>query len=299
LHGTWLLFAILSTGPLQAQELEPRRWSHLPVGANFAALAYSYADSDILFDPALEIEEATGEVHTAIFSYVRALDVFGKSGRIDVLVPYSTGRWQGLLQGQPASTRRRGFADPRFRFAVNLLGSPAQRGAEFQRFKVTTIVGAGLEITAPLGDYQDDRLINLSTNRWNFRPHIGVVHNWGNWSGEMTASAFIYTDNDEFRGDSSREQDPLYALQSHLIYSFRPGLWASLSAAYGGGAESTINGVSRNDRTAKTLLAASFGFPIDRRQGIKISLIRGETQRDNGDDVNRLLLAYSVMWGGQ
>ncbi len=223
-------------------------------------------------------------MHTAVFSYVRALDVFGKSGRIDVLVPYSTGRWQGLLQGRPASTRRRGFADPRFRFAVNLLGSPAQRGAEFQRFKVTTIVGAGLEITAPLGDYQDDRLINLSTNRWTFRPHIGLVHNWGNWSGEVTASAFLYTDNDDFGATVAANRIPsMHPVP--LVYSFRPGLWASFSAAYGGGGESTINGVSKNDRIEKTLLAASFGFPIDRRQGIKISLIRGETQRDNGDNV--------------
>ena len=125
-----LLVLVGQTG--LAQEVEPRRWSHLPVGANFAGLGYAYADTDILLDPTLQIENASAEIHTTAFSYVRALDVFGKSGRIDLMIPYSTGRWEGLLEGQPASTRRSGFNDPRVRFAVNLLGSPAQRGAEFQ-----------------------------------------------------------------------------------------------------------------------------------------------------------------------
>lgn len=281
-----------------AQELEPRRWSHLPVGANFAGFGYSYTDTDIFLDPALQIENATGEIHTSIFSFVRVLDVFGKSGRIDLLVPYSIGRWEGLLEGQPASTRRSGFNDPRFRFAVNLLGSPAQRGAEFRQFKVNTIVGVGVEITAPLGEYQEDKLINLGGNRWIIRPHVGVVHNWDRWAAEGTASAWFYTDNDDFFGDTTLENDLLFSFQGHLIYTFRPGLWASLSAAYGGGAGSTINGVDARDRTAKLLLAASFGFPISRRQGFKIAYMHGETTKDTGNDYDRIILAYSMMWGG-
>jgi len=34
------------------QALEPRRWSHLPVGANFVGVGYVYSEADILFDPA-------------------------------------------------------------------------------------------------------------------------------------------------------------------------------------------------------------------------------------------------------
>jgi hypothetical protein len=282
-----------------AQELEPRRWSHLPVGANFAGAGYAYTDSDILFNPALELENVRGEVHTTVFAYLRALDVFGKSGRIDVMLPYSAGRWDGLLEGQPASTRRHGFGDPRFRFAVNVLGSPAQRGAEFRQFEVDTIVGVALEVIAPLGEYQEGRLINLGRNQWIFRPQIGIVHDWGKWAAELTASAWIYGDNDDFDGDRTRENDPLYSLQGHLIYTFRPGLWASVSTAYGGGAQSTIDGIELSDKTGKYLWALSLGFPITPRQGVKIAYMRGETLEDTGNDFDRLILAYSMMWGGQ
>ena len=291
---TLLLFAQVVAG----QSLEPRRWSHLPVGANFGGLGYVYSEADILFDPALELEDVSSEVNTVLLSYVRVLDVWGKSGRVDVVVPYSVGRWQGLLQGEAASTRRSGFNDPRVRFAVNLLGSPAQSMAEFRQYKVNTIVGAALEVTVPLGEYDQDRLINLGGNRWIFRPQLGVVHNWKKWAAELTTSAWIYIDNDEFAGDTTREQDPLYAVQGHLIYTFRPGLWASLSAAYGEGARSTIDGVEKNDQIGKNILALSMGIPINPRKGFKLAYLHSETTKSNGDDYDRFLLAYSMMWGG-
>jgi hypothetical protein len=289
--------ALLAQSAL-AQELEPRRWSHLPVGANFASAGYAYTDSDILFNPTLQLEDVSSEVHTTIIGYMRVLDFFGKSGRIDVVVPYSVGRWEGLLEGKLASTRRSGFHDPRFRLAVNLLGSPAQRGTNFRQIDVNTIVGIALEVFAPLGHYHEDKLINLGKNQWVFRPQVGIVHNRNKWAAEITASAWIYTDNDDFYGGMKREQDPLYSLQGHLIYTFRPGLWASFSSAYGGGAKSKIDGVESPDRTGKYLWAASFGFPINRLQGIKIAYMHGETVKDTGNNYDRIILAYSVKWGG-
>jgi hypothetical protein len=282
-----------------AQELEPRRWSHLPVGANFVGAGYAYTESDIFFNPTLQLEDVTGEVHTTVLAYLRVLDVFGKSGRIDVTVPYSVGRWAGLLEGQPASTRRSGFGDPRFRFAVNVLGSPAQRGAEFRKLDNNTIVGVALEVFAPFGEYQEDKLINLGRNQWVFRPQIGVVHDWNKWAAEITGSAWLYSDNDDFDGDKTREQDPLFSLQGHLIHTFRPGLWASISGAYGGGAKSTIDGIGSSDRIGKYLLAVSFGFPINNRQGIKIAYVIGESVEDTGNDFDQFIVAYAVMWGGQ
>jgi hypothetical protein len=292
---TLLLFSQLAVG----QALEPRRWSHLPVGVNFVGVGYLYSEADILLDPALQLEDVSADIHTAVLSYVRALDVFGKSGRIDIVVPYTVGRWQGLQEGVPASTRRSGFNDPKVRFAVNLLGSPAQNMAEFKQFKVDTIVGAALEVTVPIGEYYQEKLINLGTNRWSFRPQLGIVHNRNKWTAELTTSAWIYTDNDDFYKDTTRKQDPLYAVQGHLIYTFRPGLWTSLSAAYGGGARSTIDGVEKDDQIGKSIVALSLGIPINPRNGLKFAYLHSKTNKDTGDDYNRFLLAYSMMWGGR
>jgi hypothetical protein len=281
-----------------AQELEPRRWSHLPIGANFAGLGYAYTDADISLNPTLQLENVRGESHAAVFAYTRVLDVFGKSGRVDLLLPYSVGRWDGLLEGEPASTRRSGFADPRVRIAVNLLGSPAQRGTEFYRPDVNTILGVAMEVHVPLGEYQEDRLINLGRNQWVFRPQIGIVHDRNKWAAELTASAWLYSENDDFDSDKNQDNNPLFSLQGHLIHTFRPGLWASVSAGYGGGARSIIDGAPASDRIRKFLWAISVGLPVNRRQGVKIAYMRGKTLEDTGSDFGRIILAYSVMWGG-
>ncbi|MGI9291654.1 MAG: transporter [Gammaproteobacteria bacterium] len=292
-----LLLALFVSLPLCAQELEPRRWSHLPVGSSFAGFGSVYTDGSIRDIPSLEIEDADAEIYSAIASYVHVFDVLGKTGRVDVLLPYSTARWDGLLRGESASTRRRGFNDPRLRFSVNLVGSPAQRGDKFVKNYADTIVGAAVEVVVPAGYYNGDRLLNISGNRWVVRPQFGVVHNRGKWSGELTASAFFYEDNDDFFGGKELEEEPVYAIQGHLIHTFRPGLWASLSGAYGSGGRVKIDGERSGERLKKTLWGLSFGLPIDARQGIKFAYIRGDTHKDTGSDSNRFLFAYSMMWG--
>lgn len=283
---------------LQAQELQPRRWTHLPVGANFISAGAIYRDEGIEVDPTLELDDVTAEKYTSVVSYVRSFGLFGKSARVDVLLPYTSARWEGLLKGQPAAARRRGFNDPRVRFAVNLAGSPAQSGDEFRRFKPTTIVGAAVEIIVPAGQYNEDRLLNLSGNRWVVKPQVGIVQNRGSWATEVTASAWFYGDNDDFFGDRKLERDPVYAVQSHLIYTFKPGLWASLSGAYGVGGRVQIDGENSGERVGKVLLAGSVGLPITRKQGVKFTYLRGDTRKDTGSDDDVYLLAWSLMWGG-
>ncbi len=53
-----------------AQELEPRRWTHLPVGANFAGIGYAYADGNIFLDPSLLIEGAQAQLHSVGLAYI-------------------------------------------------------------------------------------------------------------------------------------------------------------------------------------------------------------------------------------
>lgn len=283
-----------------AQELEPRRWSHLPVGVNFAGFGYAYTDGNIFLDPAVLIEDAQADIHTLAFGYVRSFGLFGRSARIDFGVPLSNGHWEGMVDGARVETRRQGFGDPKLRFAINLTGSPAQTFAEFATFQPRTIVGAALEVFVPVGEYYTDRLVNLGSNRWAFQPQIGLVHNTGPWTFEANGSVWFFGDNDDYQAPGRElEQDPLYTLQAHAICTFRPGLWASLSGAYGYGGRAIINNVVNPNEQGNLLWALSFGFPIDRRQGIKIAFQRGHTTEETGVDYNRIILAYSLMWGGR
>ena len=50
---------LLSALPSISQELQPRRWSHLPTGLNFAGAGYVYTEADISDTPALRLEDVS------------------------------------------------------------------------------------------------------------------------------------------------------------------------------------------------------------------------------------------------
>jgi hypothetical protein len=292
-----LILLFVAGDPLFAQDLEPRRWSQLPTGVNFIGAGLAYSTGDIFLDPVLEIEDGEVDLFVAGVSYVRSLGLFGRSARFDVSVPYADGRWDGLLQGEPASVERKGLKDPRFRLSVLLYGGPALDRKEFAETpRSNTVVGVALSVLAPLGEYFDDKLINLGENRWIIRPQLGVTHTRGAWTYELTGSVFFFTDNDEFFGGTTLENDPLYAIQGHLIYTFRPGLWLSLSTAYGDGAEQSVGGVPKESSTENWLSAISFGLPLSRSDGLKFTYVWSRTQVPTGADVNTLQLSYSKMF---
>ncbi|MEN8711079.1 MAG: transporter [Arenicellales bacterium] len=279
-----------------AQELEPRRWSHVPIDTNFIGVGYVYTSGDIFFDPVLRIEDATASINTVSATYLRSFDWSGKTARLDVRVPYQKAVWKGILDGSPAKAVREGVDDPRIRLSVNFIGAPALKGKEYQAYRAShttnTVVGAALAVTLPLGQYKEDKLLNLGQNRFIIRPQIGAVHTRGPWSFELTGSVFFYTDNDEFFNGNKLEQKPLLALQTHIIRSFRRGIWASLSAGAVRAGETTINGEQKKDTKEDFLYALSAGLPVTRTASVKIAYVRGRTGTNLGSDTDNIGIGF-------
>jgi hypothetical protein len=283
-----------------AQELEPRRWSHLPVQVNFAAAAYAYTAADIFFDPALELSDVEMELHTVAVKYIRTGQLLGRSVRAEATVPYQHAEWTGLLQGVSTNTSRRGFADPIVRGTILLVGGPPLAGAEFARYRaehpVETIIGAGLAVQLPLGEYYESKLLNLGENRFTIRPELGVLHTHHKWSVELTGGIGFATANDEFFNGKTREQDPLYGLQGHVVYTFRPGLWLAASTGYRSGGQSEINGVAKDDRKGEVAWAIALGYPLNPSVGLKLAYLNTRTREKTGFDSDTIALGAAVLW---
>ena len=291
-----LSLAVLLLAPLcHGQEIEPRRWSHMPIGANFAGAAYAYTSGDISLEPELRIQNATFDLQTIGLKYIRSFEVLGMSARVDVTQPYQIGHWSGLLNGAPAKVERDGLADTSLRFAVNLLGAPPRAGKEFAEYRAKadseTIVGLGIVLQFPTGQYFDDKLINLGNNRFSFRPQLGAVHNFGKWSAELTTQAWFFTDNDEFFNGKRLGQDPVYSADANLIYTFRPGLWLAGSLGYAGGGVTAVNGAPSDNRQSNLGFGLGLGIPISRAIGVKIAYIGTRTEIQTGLDTDTLTCA--------
>ena len=77
-------------------------------------------------------------------------------------------------------------------------------------------------MSAPLGQYDDSKLLNLGNNRWSFRPELGISKAWGPWTVEVAPSVTLFSDNTDFFGDRTLSQAPIYAVRGDIIYHFSP-----------------------------------------------------------------------------
>ncbi len=299
--GLFLLIALLFLGTKSfSQDVEPRRWTTLPVGIKILGAGYGYTSGEIFFDPVLQAEDVSVSVNTFIVQYVQPFKLGNRLARLDVNVPYNIAKWEGLVQGVPTAVHRNGFADPRLRLSVNFIGPKAMGPKElFEYFKTHptyTTVGASIAVVLPLGQYFEEKLLNLGHNRFVFRPQIGMLHNWDDWSFELSGSAFIFSRNNDFFGGKQRKQKPIYAIQTHLIKKFESKLWASISAGYGSGGISIVNEVSNNDQRGNFLGSFAVGMPISKKQAVKIAYINGQTLKDVGANTNSFILAWSLVF---
>lgn len=291
---------LLATLPGFSQDIEPRRWSHLPLGSNFAGVSYAYTEGEIFFNPVLRIEDGEFELNSAALKYIHAFALFGKSARFDLVQTYQSGTWHGLLDGVPTAVDRDGWADTNLRFAVNLYGAPPLAGKEYLEYRATkdceTIVGMGLVVQLPTGEYFGEKLINIGSNRYAITPQFGVIHTRGKWSMELSASANFYTDNADFFHGKRLEEDAYLVGQGHLIYTFMPGLWVGASIGYGYGGESTINGIAADDRKGNLGWGVSVGIPVSRTFGFKLAYLGTRTQQDTGADTDTIAIGCALQW---
>jgi len=296
---TWQVLLPLVCAPSLcfAQDLEPRRWTHLPTGTDILGVNYAFTAGDLTFDPVLRIEDAEVEMHTVALAYTRYFDGAGRTARLDVVVPLQSGAWDGLVDGAPRSVNRDGLADPIVRLSTILVGAPALSGQEFVDFRkahsVQTTVGAAVEVRLPFGEYQEDKLINLGQNRFAISPQVGVLHTSGEWSFELTASLFAFTDNDEFWNGNKLEQDLLYAVQTHVVKAFGQDWWIAAGAAYAWAGESTINDVHKGDDKSSLVYGASVGFRIDASQNIRFGYVRTDPLNELGAETHSFALGWS------
>jgi hypothetical protein len=285
--------------PARAQSIEPRLFSNAPVGLNFVLTGFAYSSGGVLLDPSVPLEDASIRVHAPFLGYARSLDVGGKSGQFQVLVPYAwlSGRATVGTTGEEATRDVDGFGDPSFRFIVNLHGAPALSLSEFPKYRQDFVVGVGLLVTAPLGQYDPDRLVNLGTNRWSFKTEAGISKAVGKWIFEGIAGATFFTDNDDFFGGQHRSQDPIYSAQGHVIYRFPRGIWSAINATYYTGGRSTIDGVEGDDDLSNWRYGVTVALPVSRRSSIKLYGSDGVWTRV-GDDFRLYGAAWQFRWGG-
>ncbi len=139
-------------------------------------------------------------------------------------------------------------------------------------------------------------MLNIGTNRWAYKPELGVAKNRDKWTLEIAASASFFTGNDDYFGGNTLEKDPLFALQAHVIRSLGRGAWAGIDATYYDSGRTTVNGVRNDDRESSSRVGLTVALPLSMHQSLKFYASTGTTTRAGGD-FTTVGLVWQYRWG--
>jgi hypothetical protein len=299
-----LLFCPLQA--LRAQDLAPRAYVITPLHANAVTLTWSYYDGSINFNGALPVSDAKGTYSVPIFNYYHSFGLFGRSANIVAALPYGVGSFHGTVAGAGKNLYRSGLVDSVFRVSVNLMGGPAMAPPAFSKWKQKVLLGVGLKVIAPTGQYDPTKLINWGTNRWSFKPEFGYSQRWGKWILDGYAGMWFFTTNHDFwsrnayfAGTRSQSQNPMGAFEGHLSHDFKPRLWVSLDGNFWVGGKTSVDGIENPlTKQANSRLGATAAFPISKHQSLKFGYSNGTYIRFGGNYQN-VSLAWQYSWLGR
>lgn len=292
-----LAMMVMTASLVNATDMDPRSYSNIPTGLNFLIAGYANTKGNVAFAPSLPVENAKLETHSTIFAYLRSLDFWGKSGKVDVILPAAWLSGTAEVEGEPKSRSVNGLTDSIARLYVNLYGAPALSLKDFADYKQDTIVGVSLAVGAPTGQYNPEKLVNLGTNRWYIKPEIGISKAWTSaLTTEFAASMYNFTDNNQPFHGNTLKQKPIYNMQGHLIYNFGKGIWLAADANYYMGGRTSMDGRDTNNMQQNWRLGGTFSFPISKQMSIKLNGSTGVYSR-TGSSFDVISVVWQYRWG--
>jgi hypothetical protein len=194
-----------------------------------------------------------------------------------------------------------GFADPSMQLVVNLFGTPPMRSNfDLLNYEPTLTLAVAVMLAFPIGEYDDDKLVNIGLNRWfgriafPIKYHFGVFDPGHMSSIELVPSVWLFDENDDFVGQKL-ENDPLWQLEAHLTHDFTTSFWGSLDLLYRSGFQSEINGVEVGDDLDIGDLGFTFNFQATDNLAIR-AFFSSNVFGDNDLDNSLIRIQFTYVW---
>ncbi len=297
-QGVLLVFSIFFNNKLCAQDLDPRAYAKIPINGTVLISGFSYSKGGVLTDPTLPLQNLEATVQVASVGVAKTFSLFGKTTQALAVLPFAWLNGSALINGQQQTGSRTGMADMRLRISVLLLGGKAVTLSEaLKEAPSRTVLGTSLTVIAPTGEYFSDKLINLGTWRWSFKPELAITHKISKrWLIDFYTGVWLFTTNHSFYpGTSVRTQDPLVAFQTHLSYNINPRMWIAFNATFYTGGQSSVNDIHKDDRQSNSRIGATLALPIGKRNTLKLAYSDGAIIR-SGADFRTVTIGWSSVW---
>lgn len=280
-----------------AQELAPRAYVWIPKNTTTVVTGFTFSEGDIVTDATLPVDNINASVQSLILGVAHTFSLKGLTSQVTVVAPYTWAKVSGDLNEVATEINRSGFADMRARLSVLFLNAPASSIKEIMSSPRKTILGASINISIPTGQFFEDKLINLGTNRWAFFPELALSQPIRKkWLLDFYSGVWFFTDNTHFfPGNAVRSQEPMGAFQAHLSYNITPVFWLAVNSTYYVGGNSSINGELKNDRASNSRVGITAVIPTGKLSSIKLSANTGAVVRI-GQDFDSFSIGWQKSW---
>ena len=277
------------------QDLEPRAYANVPKGINVLAVGYGFNKGNVLTDPSLPIEDFKINTQILAVNYIHSFSVAQKLARVQMSLPFADMQGHLTQNGELITGSRTGLADMRIRFGINLTGSPALDRKNFRQYEQKAIFGVSLVTSVPTGRYYNDKKINIGSNRWGFKPEIGISKRFKHVYAEAYVGTWFYTTNTDYYNNNELTQKPTISFQAHASYYFKNQMWVGLNTNWYKVGEVAINDVYSGDTQKDWRLGATFSVPITKTQSLRFKYHTG-IYADLGLNYDSVTLAYQYIF---
>jgi len=316
---TFALAGPLISGPTNAQDDGARTYWKGRAGTNVISVQYlnmNLQASDALqFDPSHYIYPAAdAEASIFVLSWARHMTLFDRpsilsanliGGSVDVEFDTTITPPEflppGVTPGSSFSQSASGYADPSVQLDVNLFGTPPINAIfDYLNYEPTWTLDAAFMLGVPLGQYDDDKVVNLGLNRlygrvaFPFKYHFRVFTAGYMSSLEVVPSVWLFAENDDFLGQKL-QNDAMWQVEAHWTHDFTRHFFGSIDLLYRNGFQSEINGVNLGSDIEIGDLGFTLNFSVTDNVTIRTSF-SSNVFGDSDIDTSMIRLQFVYAW---
>jgi hypothetical protein len=279
-----------------AQFNDARAYNNTPIGVSQLELDYTYVRSNASLDPSLAIAGANLNLNQGTIGYTHYFGVFHRLAWAEAAVPLAG--LDGSIAGTNVHSSIAGAGDSSYQIAMLLKGGHALSISQFDNYEPVSTLGFSLTITAPTGSYNANKILNLGSDRWSFKPELAFSLPIGpdqKWEFDAYGNISFYTDNTSYRGRTILRQQPLPGLEGHISYSFNDRVWLSLDTRYSFRGTTSLDGVAQNNPQQNFIVGSELNISLSPQNSLTFEFAKAIVHQ-NGPTATGFSIKYDYTW---
>jgi hypothetical protein len=228
------LFVVISFPVSAKADIDARDYIAAPAGTDLLLWYYKHISSHNYYvDSNRESSEMNFRMNLGLLRYVHYFQTGSFITLGQVIVPFGDLSVDGAGVGGTESGSS-GIGDAILSGGIFLINNPASK----------TYLGLVEYVSAPTGNYQNEKSFNMGNNRWAFKTELAFSQGFGpGFVFDLMGSVEFYTKNNDYTTASNElKQDPVFHVNAFLSKDINKDLYASVGYLYHGGGKTKVDG---------------------------------------------------------